>query len=156
MKPSRSIIASVSIFALLALGLPACTSRSRAQNQAARDEETREKVADATAKAKAESQAAAQQIDEAARRAEHEAKVAAEGAQEGWNRDHPAKVDLNSSTETELRGLPGLNENDVQRVVNGRPYKTKEELVTRGILTQGEYDRIQDRLSVNWPPAWKR
>ena len=49
-----------------------------------------------------------------------------------------------------------MNENDVQRVVNGRPYKTKEELVTRGILTQGEYDRIQDRLSVNWPPAWKR
>ena len=45
MKQDRWTILSVSLFTLLVFGLSACTSRSRAQNQAAQDEQTREKVA---------------------------------------------------------------------------------------------------------------
>jgi len=148
----RRTIAVASLLTLLVFGLSACNSRSRAQNQATQDKQTREKVADATEKAKEESQKAAHQFDEAALAAEHEAKVAAEGVKEGWNRDRAGKVDLNSATTTELRELPGLNERDVQRILNGRPYKAKEELVTRGILSQEEYDNIQDQLIVQTAP----
>jgi DNA uptake protein ComE-like DNA-binding protein len=146
MMLDRRTIASASLFMLFVFSFSACNSRTSAQNQATQDEQTREKVANATEKAKEESQKAAHQVDEAARVAEHKAKVAAEGVKEGWNRDQGRKLDLNSATETELRGLPGLNEGEVRRMVNGRPYKTKQELVTRGILSQEEYDSIQDRL----------
>ena len=144
----RRIIVSLSLFTVFVFSLSACNSRSRAQNQATQDEQTREKVADATEKAKQESQKAAQQIDAAARKAEHQAKVAAQGVKEGWNRDQRREVDLNSATEMELRGLPGLNGSDVRRILNGRPYKTKQELVTRGILSQEEYDSIQGQITV--------
>src|SRR5215469_1987829 len=139
---------SFMLLVLLLFGLSACTSGSRAQNQAAQDEQTREKVANATEKAKEESEKAAQQVRVAAQQAQHQAQVAAEGVKEGWNRDQPKILDLNSAPETELRRLPGLDENAAQRVINGRPYKNKEELVTRGILSRKEYDHIQDRLTV--------
>ncbi len=144
----RRTIVSASLFTLFVFSLSACDSRSRAQNQATQDEQTREKVAAATEKAKQESQKAAQQVDADAQAAEHEAKVAVEGVKEGWNRDQGGKVDLNSATETELRGLPGLVDSDVRRILNGRPYRTKQELVTRGILSQEEYDNIQDELTI--------
>jgi len=148
MRYHRCTIISFSLLTLLLFGLSACSSRSRAQNQAAQDEQTREKVANATEKAKEESEKAAEQVRVAAQQAEHQAKVAAEGVKEGWNRNQPTTLDLNSATETELRRLPGLNESKVRQVINGRPYKNKEELVTRGILSQTEYDHIQDKLSV--------
>ena len=154
MIPGRRMIVSAvsaSLFTLFVFSLSACNSRSSAQNQATQDEQTREKVADATEKAKEESQKAARQLHEAARDAEHQAKVAAQGVKEGWNRDQGGKVDLNSATETELRGLPGLNESDVRQILKGRPYKTKRELVTRGILSQQEYDSVQDQLTVQGP-----
>ncbi|HXJ94764.1 MAG TPA: helix-hairpin-helix domain-containing protein [Terriglobia bacterium] len=146
-------IVSAFLLAVFVLSLSACSSRSRAQNQATQDEQTRERVADATEKAKQESQKAAQQVDAAAQEAEHEAKVAAEGVKEGWNRDQGRKVDLNAATETQLRRLPGLSDSEVRRMLNGRPYKTKEELVTRGILSQEEYNQIQDQLTVQGPAA---
>jgi len=147
MRQDHWTITSVCLLTLLVFGLSACTSGSRAQNQAAQDEQTREKVANATEKAKEESEKAAEQARAAAREAEHEAKVAAEGVKEGWNRDQPRVLDLNSATETELCRLPGLNESKARRVIEGRPYKNREELVTRGILSQAEYDDIKDRLS---------
>lgn len=146
----RAIVSAL-LFAAFVFSWSACNSRSRAQSQATQDQQTREKVADATEKAKQESQEAVRQVDRAAREAEHEAKVAAEGVKEGWNRGQGSRVDLNSATETQLRGLPGLSDGEVRRIVNGRPYKTEDELVTRGILSQEEYDKIQDRLTVGEP-----
>lgn len=143
----------LSFLFLAGLGLSGCTSRSTAQNQTDQDQQTREKVADATQKAKQESKQAAQDLEVAARQAEHDAKVAAQGVKEGWTRDHKGKLNLNSATEAELRGLPGLGEKQVQRVVNGRPYKEKAELMTRGILSEQEYHDIQDQVTVQWPPA---
>jgi competence protein ComEA len=153
MMLGRQAIVAASLFTLFAFSLSGCNSRSSAQNQATQDEQTREKVADATEKAKEESQKAARQVDQAARAAEHQAKVAAEGVKEGWNRDQAGKVDLNSATETELRALPGLNDSDLRRIMHARPYKTKQELLTRGILSQKEYDNIQDQLIVQGPAA---
>jgi DNA uptake protein ComE-like DNA-binding protein len=134
----------------LVLGLSGCSSRSRAQSQSEQDQQTREKVADATQKAKEESQKAAAQVQQAAQQTEHDAKVAAEGVKEGWNRDKQGRLDVNSATVTELRSL-SLSETQAQSVINGRPYKDKQELVTRGILTQSDYNNIQDRITVEAP-----
>lgn len=132
---------------LLAVGFSACNSRSTAQSQSEKDQETREKVADATAKAKQEGEKAAQELGQEARDAGHEAKVAAEGVKEGWHRDSQGRLDLNSATESELRSV-GFSESEAQAVINERPYKDKQELVTRGIVTQPDYSNIRNRITV--------
>jgi DNA uptake protein ComE-like DNA-binding protein len=134
---------------LLMLGLSGCKSgNSNSQTQAAQDEKTRQEVADATAKLKQESQAAAQQLDAAAHEAKHEAKVAAQGVKEGWNRDSQGRLNLNSATESQIRDLPGMTRDEAQKVIDNRPYKDKQELVSRGILPEHEYRDIENQITV--------
>ena len=136
---------------LLAAGFSACNSRSAPQTQSEKDQETREKVADATAKAKVEGQKAAEEIRQEAREAGHDAKVAAEGVKEGWNRDAQGRLNLNAATEPELRSA-GFTESQARQIINGRPYKTKHDLVTRGIINESDYSNIRDRITVLPPP----
>jgi len=51
-------------------------------------------------------------------------------------------VDLNAASFQQLRALPGMGDEYVRRVVAGRPYTAKNQLVTRGVLPQSEYERI--------------
>ncbi|HEV2425481.1 MAG TPA: hypothetical protein VGZ29_11700 [Terriglobia bacterium] len=148
-RQSRKFLAL--LFApLLAFGLSACNSRSRAQTQSEKDQETRQKVADATAKAKQEGEKAAQELRQEAREAGHEAKVAAQGVNEGWHRDQQGRLDINSATEPELRSV-GFTTSQARQIINGRPYKTRHELVARGIITPSGYSNIRDRITVLSP-----
>jgi len=134
----------------LLVGLAGCNSRSnatRAQSQEVKDEKTREHVANATAKVKEESRVAAQHIDEAARQAGHEIKVAAQGAKEGWNRKESDTVNVNSASKEQLEALPGLSASQSDQVIDARPYSSTHDLVARGIISQSEYDRIGNRLT---------
>ena len=56
------------------------------------------------------------------------------------------KLDLNTATEPELSELPGIGEARSKAIIKGRPYKGKDELVERKILTQSVYDKIKDRV----------
>ncbi len=60
----------------------------------------------------------------------------------------PVRVNVNAASPRQLQRLPGLSETDAEKVIQGRPYKHKEELVTREILSQDAYDRIKDLLTV--------
>jgi DNA uptake protein ComE-like DNA-binding protein len=133
---------------LLMFGLSGCKSRNAdSQAQAAQDQKTRQEVADATAKLKQESQAAAQQLDAAAHQAKHEAKVAAQGVKEGWNRDAQGRLNLNSASESQIRDLPGMTRDEAQKVIDNRPYKDKQELVSRGVLSEHEYQDIENQIT---------
>jgi len=135
--------------ALLMVGLSGCTSRNaNSQTQAERDQKTRQEVANATAKLKEESKAAAQDLDAAAHQAKHEAKVAADGVKEGWNRDSQGRLNLNSATETQLRDLPGMTREEARKVIDNRPYKDKQDLVSRGILSEHEYRDVESQITV--------
>jgi len=57
-----------------------------------------------------------------------------------------AEIDINSATETELRTLAGIGEARAAAIIKGRPYKRKDELVQKKILTQGVYDGIKDKI----------
>jgi DNA uptake protein ComE-like DNA-binding protein len=140
---------ALAFLSLLMVGLLGCTSRNASsQTQAAQDQKTRDEVANATAKVKEESRVAAQDLDAAARQAKHEAKVAAEGVKEGWNRDSQGRLNLNLATETQLRDLPGMTPDEARKVIDNRPYKDKQELVTRGIVSEREYDDIENQITV--------
>ena len=53
-------------------------------------------------------------------------------------------LDLNTATAAQLRDLPGMGEIYVRRILEGRPYSAKNQLLTRGVLPQGAYEAIRD------------
>jgi competence protein ComEA len=52
-------------------------------------------------------------------------------------------VDLNTATIGQLKTLPGMGEVYARRIVAGRPYSAKNQLVTRGIIPQAAYEKVQ-------------
>jgi len=150
MRCDKSTVIRLALAVLVILSLVGCTSNNNtnAQSQESKDEKTRQDVSDATAKLKEESRVAAKNLDQAAHQAAHDAKVAAQGAKEGWNRTDASPVNVNSASKTQLEALPGLSAKQSQAVIDNRPYSSKQDLVTKGIISQDEYDRIADRLTV--------
>ncbi len=63
--------------------------------------------------------------------------------------DAPKKaepMDINSASEKDLATLKGIGEVHAKAIVKGRPYKGKDDLVTRKIVTQKVYDDIKDQV----------
>lgn len=139
------------IFFLLAVALVGATGcfNNSDQDQKQRDEKTRQAAADAAAKVKPALKEAGRDLNAAAKTAAEQAHAAAQGIREGWKRGSEHPLDLNSATETELMGLPGISRNDARKIVAGRPYRNKHDLVTRGIISSSEYASIRDQITIN-------
>lgn len=55
-------------------------------------------------------------------------------------------LDINSATESQLSTLPGIAKARSEAIIKGRPYKGKDELLTKKILPQNVYDGIKDKI----------
>jgi len=57
-----------------------------------------------------------------------------------------APIDINSASVDELKALGGIGDAYSKKIVEGRPYARKDQLVSRKIVPQATYDKIKDQI----------
>lgn len=62
------------------------------------------------------------------------------------------RVDINHATLAELSRVPGMTPTWAARVVRFRPYRSKQDLADRGIVTSEVYDRIKEFIIAHRDP----
>ena len=55
-------------------------------------------------------------------------------------------LDINSATASQLKALPGIGDAYSQKIIDGRPYSGKDDLVSKNVIPQASYDKIKDMI----------
>ena len=78
--------------------------------------------------------------------------TAAAAAAQARQADPNTLLDLNTAPPEKLMTLSGIDLITAKKIIAGRPYKTKNDLITKKILSQDAFNAIQARVTVV-PPA---
>ena len=60
-------------------------------------------------------------------------------------------IDINTATADRLKTIHGIGEAYSAKIIKGRPYRAKNELVSKNILPQFVYDKIKDQIIAKQP-----
>lgn len=81
--------------------------------------------------------------------AKHSSKAAAKPA--ASSSSSAAPLDINTASVDQLKAFNGIGDAYAARIIKGRPYTAKNQLVTRGIIPQATYDKIKDQIIASKP-----
>jgi DNA uptake protein ComE-like DNA-binding protein len=59
------------------------------------------------------------------------------------------RIDINAASLEQLLKVPGMTRTWAARIIRFRPYRAKNDLIDRGIVTSQVYDRIKDYIIVH-------
>jgi DNA uptake protein ComE-like DNA-binding protein len=68
------------------------------------------------------------------------------GLTDAYAADITEPLDLNTATPERLKALPGIGEAYSEKIIKGRPYKRKDELVQKKLIPEATYDTIKDQI----------
>jgi DNA uptake protein ComE-like DNA-binding protein len=61
-------------------------------------------------------------------------------------------LDINSASADELKAVKGIGEADAKKIIENRPYRTKDELVEKKVLSKATYDKIKNQIQIQIVP----
>jgi competence protein ComEA len=62
-------------------------------------------------------------------------------------------IDINTATQAQLKSLPGIGDAYSQKIIAGRPYTRKDELVQKHIIPQATYNKIAPMIIAKQPKS---
>jgi competence protein ComEA len=55
-------------------------------------------------------------------------------------------VDINTASADQLKTVKGIGEADAKKIVENRPYKTKDDLVKKNVVSKATYEQIKEQI----------
>ena|SRR5882757_8228394 len=62
-----------------------------------------------------------------------------------------AKIDINTATKDELMAFKGIGDKYSDKIIAGRPYARKDQLVSKDILPEATYKKIEAQIIATQP-----
>lgn len=93
-----------------------------------------------------EARAAGEKLKEGAKRLGSEAVAVAQGVRAGW-KEGDAQININTASRAELLRIGDLNDVSARRIIAGRPYGAKKDLVNKKAISADTYVKIEDKIT---------